>query len=79
MESYFFWIYTIEIANESEETVQLKSRVWRITDGHDKIVLVKSVSSPADVHIAMAEGQRLPIMMGATGRVLAPHLGLSTR
>ncbi len=32
-ESEFFWAYTIDIANESEETVQLRSRVWRITDG----------------------------------------------
>lgn len=35
-EGYFFWIYTIEIANESEQTVQLKSRVWRITDAYGK-------------------------------------------
>jgi ApaG protein len=32
-ESYYFWTYTVEIANEGSETVQLKSRVWRITDG----------------------------------------------
>ncbi len=35
-EAYFFWIYTIEIANESERTVQLKSRIWRITDANGK-------------------------------------------
>lgn len=35
-ESYFFWIYTIEISNESERTVQLKTRVWRITDANGK-------------------------------------------
>jgi ApaG protein len=33
-DSEFFWAYTIDIANESGETVQLRSRVWRITDGH---------------------------------------------
>jgi ApaG protein len=33
-ESEFFWAYTIDIQNESTETVQLRSRVWRITDGH---------------------------------------------
>jgi ApaG protein len=35
-EGYYFWSYTIEIANEGENTVQLKSRVWKITDagGH---------------------------------------------
>jgi ApaG protein len=31
-ENYFFWAYTVVIANEGGETVQLKSRVWRITD-----------------------------------------------
>ena len=31
-ESEFFWAYTIDIANEGEETVQLRSRMWRITD-----------------------------------------------
>ena len=31
-ESQFFWAYTIEITNESDETVQLRSRIWRITD-----------------------------------------------
>ena len=29
----FFWAYTIDIVNESDEIVQLRSRVWRITDG----------------------------------------------
>lgn len=35
-ESEFFWAYTIDIANEGEETVQLRSRVWRITDGQGR-------------------------------------------
>lgn len=30
--SYFFWAYTIEISNRGSETVQLKTRHWRITD-----------------------------------------------
>jgi ApaG protein len=32
-EGRFFWAYTIDIINEGEETVQLRSRHWRITDG----------------------------------------------
>ena len=28
----FFWAYTIDISNEGSETVQLRSRHWRITD-----------------------------------------------
>ncbi|MDJ1158008.1 Co2+/Mg2+ efflux protein ApaG [Chelatococcus sp. SYSU_G07232] len=29
----YFWAYTVEIANLGKETVQLKTRHWRITDG----------------------------------------------
>ena len=29
---YFFWAYTINITNLGTETVQLKTRHWRITD-----------------------------------------------
>jgi ApaG protein len=32
-EGRFFWAYTVDIINEGEETVQLRSRHWRITDG----------------------------------------------
>ena len=35
-ESYFFWAYTIEIANQSDAVVQLKTRHWRITDARGK-------------------------------------------
>ncbi|MGD9785068.1 MAG: Co2+/Mg2+ efflux protein ApaG [Hyphomicrobiaceae bacterium] len=31
-ESHFFWVYTVTISNESDATVQLKSRIWRITN-----------------------------------------------
>ena len=33
---YYFWAYTIDITNLGSETVQLKTRHWRITDalGH---------------------------------------------
>ena len=31
-DGYYFWTYSIEITNLGERTVQLKSRVWRITD-----------------------------------------------
>lgn len=32
-DNYYFWTYTVEISNEGDETVQLKTRAWRITDG----------------------------------------------
>jgi ApaG protein len=31
-EAHFFWTYTVEITNVGAETVQLRSRVWHITD-----------------------------------------------
>ena len=36
IESRYVWAYTIEIENHSDETVQLVSRRWRITDGRNK-------------------------------------------
>src|SRR5215468_10555184 len=39
--SYFFWAYTIEITNHGEETVQLKTRHWRITDAYGRLQEVK--------------------------------------
>ena len=31
-QGHFFWAYTIAITNNSDDTVQLKTRHWRITD-----------------------------------------------
>lgn len=39
--SYFFWSYTIEITNRSAETVQLKTRHWKITDEFGRVQEVK--------------------------------------
>lgn len=35
-EDFFFWAYTVEITNDSDRTVQLKSRVWHITDAQGR-------------------------------------------
>lgn len=39
-EAYYFWTYTVEILNERETAVQLRSRLWKITDamGHTEEV-----------------------------------------
>lgn len=39
-DNYFFWAYTVDIVNDGDDTVQLKSRYWRITDslGHTEEV-----------------------------------------
>ncbi|MBN8919632.1 MAG: Co2+/Mg2+ efflux protein ApaG [Rhizobiales bacterium] len=40
-DAYFFWAYTIEIANRSADTVQIKTRHWRITDALGRVQEVK--------------------------------------
>jgi ApaG protein len=39
--SYYFWAYTIEITNRGKETVQLKTRHWRITDSFGRLQEVR--------------------------------------
>ena len=63
-----------DLAENFSVTVALMRRI-----ASDRIILVKSAVSPTNVRIEMAEGQRLPLMMGATGRLFAPHLDLSER
>jgi ApaG protein len=38
---YFFWAYTIEITNRGTQTVQLKTRHWKITDAHGRLQEVR--------------------------------------
>ena len=38
---YFFWAYTIEIKNGGTETVQLKTRHWKITDANGRLQEVR--------------------------------------
>lgn len=38
---YFFWAYTIDIVNGGNETVQLKTRHWKITDALGRMQEVK--------------------------------------
>ncbi len=61
-----------ELAARHSVTVTL----WRRM-GEDRIVLVSSESSPTDLRIDMPAGQRLPILMGASGRLFASRMGLS--
>ncbi len=63
-----------DVAAEFSVTVTLWKR-----HGPDRIVLVKSEASPTNLRIEMAEGQQLPVLMGSTGRVIAPHLGLNNK
>ena len=40
-EGYYFWSYTVDIANDGNVQVQLKTREWRITDGNGKLETVR--------------------------------------
>ena len=60
-----------EFAAQFEVTVTL----WRRM-GVDRIVLMHSESSPTKLHIDMPPGQRLPILMGASGRLFVGRMGL---
>jgi ApaG protein len=40
-QSQWFFLYTVSITNESDETVQLMSRHWIITDGMGKVEEVR--------------------------------------
>ena len=40
-ENHFFWAYTVEITNLGEETVQLRTRYWRITDAAGNVQEVR--------------------------------------
>jgi ApaG protein len=42
-DNYYFWAYTIAIANRGADTVQLKTRHWRITDAHGRVQEVRGV------------------------------------
>lgn len=64
--------YMRELAIERGITITL----WRRM-GNDRIVLVSSESSPTDLHIYMPLGQRLPILMGASGRLFVGRMNLS--
>lgn len=45
-ENHFFWAYTVTISNEGDAPVQLRSRLWRITNAHG---LTQEVRGPGVV------------------------------
>ncbi|MFM1814906.1 MAG: hypothetical protein RLZ98_1601 [Pseudomonadota bacterium] len=45
-DDYYFWAYTVTIANHGSESVQLKTRYWKITDANG---LLQEVRGPGVV------------------------------
>ena len=70
-EGYYFWAYTIEIENQGSETVQLRSRFWRITDANGQVQEVRGVGvvgeepfiEPGDTY-SYTSGAPLPTASG---------------
>ncbi len=73
-ENHFVWAYTIQIENQGPETVQLRSRYWRITDstGHvqevkgDGVVGEQPVLQPGE-QFEYTSGAPLPTPTGFMG------------
>lgn len=40
-EGVFFWAYTVDIRNQGIDTVRLRSRYWKITDGNGRVQEVR--------------------------------------
>jgi ApaG protein len=40
-ENYFVWAYNVKIENSGSDTVQLRSRYWKITDAHGRVQEVR--------------------------------------
>ena len=59
----YFWAYKVEIKNLGEETVQLKSRIWRITDANGR---TEEVRGPGVVgeQPTLAAGERFSYTSG---------------
>jgi ApaG protein len=68
----WFWVYHIRIENESDHTIQLMTRHWRITDGRgtvnivdgDGVVGEQPVLAPGETHDYVS-GCPLPTPLGS--------------
>ena len=62
--------------NEVAERYSVTLLLWRKV-GDDRMLLVWVENSSANLQIHLRTGQRLPLLIGATGRVVASRLGLT--
>ncbi len=71
--------HRVQMAKPMLQNLAARLRVtitlWRRISA-DRIAIVSAAASPTDVRIDMAEGQRLPILMGASGRLFATLMDL---
>jgi DNA-binding IclR family transcriptional regulator len=79
------------VLTEAERLVSVRPSLHKIVEEHhvtlllwrrigvDRMLLVWVENSSADMQIHLRSGQRLPLLIGATGRVAASRLGLTKR
>jgi ApaG protein len=59
----YFWAYTIEIVNTGADTVQLRSRHWKITDGRGNLQEVRGPGVVGEQPV-LQPGQRFEYTSG---------------
>lgn len=59
----FFWAYFVEIENLGTETVQLRARYWRITDGNGRVQEVRGAGVVGQTPV-LAPGTRFDYTSG---------------
>lgn len=62
-DDHFFWTYTVEITNIGEEQIQLKSRVWLITDASGRRQEVRGAGVVGETPV-LAPGQSFTYTSG---------------
>ena len=63
-EEHFVWAYTIKIENQGQDTVTLRSRYWKITDGRGRIQEVRGAGVVGE-QPTLAPGQSFEYTSGA--------------
>lgn len=62
-DDHYVWAYTIEITNEGNETVQLRSRHWKITDAHGRLEEVRGAGVVGETPV-LAPGEAFSYTSG---------------
>jgi len=77
----FFWAYTIEIANDGGETVQLKTRYWHITDALGRVQEVRGAGVVGEEPV-IAPGESYEYTSGVPlqtpSGIMTGHYGMVT-
>lgn len=62
-ENHYFWAYTVEIVNQSDEAVQLRARHWKITDAFGRVEEVRGAGVVGE-EPTLAPGERFEYTSG---------------